>query len=83
MRLWDVAKRGVGNDPCVVPPFTQSPMVNHYLVGAIHESPEHGWILHKPNGELQSAGADALIRPRKTQWKPVIRRGAQCAPVKV
>ena len=29
-----------------------------YAVGALHEAPEQGWILHKPNGGAQPVEAD-------------------------
>ena len=54
-------------------------------VGAIHESPEQGWILRKPNGETQPVGADAFIRPSTVRFctLPTVitpRRGELCSP---
>ena len=35
-------------------------------VGAIHESPAHGRISHKPNGESQLVGANSFARKIRT-----------------
>ncbi len=60
-----VAKLGSRERPLRRSAVHAKPMVNRNFVGAIHESPEHGWILHKPNGGAQHVGAGLRARPRK------------------
>ena len=38
------------------------------LVGALHEAPELGWVLHKPNGGTKIVGANCA---RKTRTNPM------------
>lgn len=60
----------VGADVLIRPSaigFLHKPNGDTQSVGAIHESPENGWIFHKPNGELQSVGVADLGDPRAAE----------------